>query len=704
MTRPGSPRLMLAVACLVALARPAASGSGKAFFHLVEERGAWWLEDGAGKRIYSTGVTGVTPGVGLDAFDPAAPSYCALRFNPSLEGWRQAALKRLGGWGFNTLGFGAEEVLTAGHVLPYLVTLNLGTAAGAPWGDPASLSARTRYREVLARIAKLREDPLLIGYCLDGQLGWWDEGLFLHVLRQPVAKEALKARLFERLTAEYRGDLRLFAEDFALEPEPKKFADLAGAFRKASFRPGRRPLLVEEFVGAVARDFYRTATEELRRVDPNHLVFSDRFASFYAQPVARAAGEFVDAIATTWDSPSPAGWAAPFYFESLARIARKPILVAETSFAAMQNRSGDRNSHGGYVTVATQPERAAGAAAAWAGLARFGSVVGAHWFQFADQPPESGGAEDFNMGLVDLKDSPYEELTAALTRANAAAPAAHGSWPAGAGLVRAPQGLLVPGMADLPIINGSLEDWALDRAWIPGVAAAAPFERFGDFFVTWHPEGLVVAVVYMDYRARQRAVDGPEQDAERFTLGIGAELEKPVVFTLKGLQEKVDPEKPDLGFRTPEVLAVRGGVPFPAESRFLVAQGAHGLFRVVEIFLPAALFRREKLEAGDILRAAASLRLRANFKELFWPHPFKVTSWQDSAGWVPLVLQALPAGQEAVPKPPPAPVAPPAASPAPARVTAPATPAATPSPAPAAKPTAKPAPGGKGKPAGGKKP
>jgi len=224
-------------------------------------------------------------------------------------------------------------------------------------------------------------------------------------------------------------------------------------------------------------------------------------------------------------------------------------------------------------------------------------------------------------------------------------------------------------MPDLPIVNGQLDEWPLERAWVPDVKSAAPFERFGDLFVCWHPEGIAVAVMYMDYRARPRAADGPEADAERLTLGIGIDQEKPVLFTLKGIQEPADPDHPAAGYRAPEVIAVRGGVPFPAEGRFFVGQSQHGLTRTVELFLPAALFKREHMDPSEVLRAAASLRLRANVREMFWPRPFALLDRTSSDTWVPLVLEPLPAGTD-VASPKPAEAAP-VATPAAAAVVAP---------------------------------
>lgn len=59
-------------------------------------------------------------------------------------------------------------------------------------------------------------------------------------------------------------------------------------------------------------------------------------------------------------------------------------------------------------------------------FAAFPNVVGTHWFQLYDEP--SGGrrdGEDYNMGLIDIKNRAYEELTASLSAANQELDAIH---------------------------------------------------------------------------------------------------------------------------------------------------------------------------------------------------------------------------------------------------------------------------------------
>src|SRR5438067_11438374 len=79
------------------------------------------------------------------------------------------------------------------------------------------------------------------------------------------------------------------------------------------------------------------------------------------------------------------------------------------------------------MTVATQRARARGAAAAAAQLIAIPEMIGLHWFQYADEP--HGGrddGEDYNFGLVDINDAPYDELVAALADVARSIPRMHG--------------------------------------------------------------------------------------------------------------------------------------------------------------------------------------------------------------------------------------------------------------------------------------
>ena len=94
-----------------------AIGAGEAqaagpFFQVRKIDGKWWLIDPAGRRFLSKGVTTVQfaqdniQGTSRSPYGEANQAKHGSR-----EAWRQAAAKRLIGWGFNTLGAWSDEEL-----------------------------------------------------------------------------------------------------------------------------------------------------------------------------------------------------------------------------------------------------------------------------------------------------------------------------------------------------------------------------------------------------------------------------------------------------------------------------------------------------------------------------------------------------------------------------------------------------------------
>ncbi len=196
------------------------------------------------------------------------------------------------------------------------------------------------------------------------------------------------------------------------------------------------------------------------------------------------------------------------------------MLVSEWFFAARQNRTGNRNN-GHLMTVDTQAERAAGAAAATANLAAIPEVVGAHWFQYYDHP--KGGrpdGEDYDFGLVDIDDQPYRQLTRALGAANRLAPRIHAR--AVAAPATAARVLVLPHAAIAPE-DRSLADWPKPASLLPRLTPSAGAVEFGEAYLSWSERGLAVATIGQDYfDIDLLAYDGafPLVDAYRVELGV----------------------------------------------------------------------------------------------------------------------------------------------------------------------------------------
>jgi hypothetical protein len=240
--------------------------------------------------------------------------------------------------------------------------------------------------------------------------------------------------------------------------------------------------------------------DALRAADPGALIFSDRLPIYYSQDAVRAMVPYVDVIASNYDLDGPDGWVAHYFFEGLAALAGKPVLVSEFFCAAMENRSGNKNA-GHLLKVPTQAERAIVVQRALQNFARRPNIIGTHWFQYYDEP-QGGRAdgEDYNMGLVDIYDQPYEEVVATFECTNSLLPGLHAQANhARPHLENAPFVTIPRTSRMIDVSDASLTDWDKDTALMRGFTAEPPYVPFADIYLAWHPNGLYLATIGMDY-------------------------------------------------------------------------------------------------------------------------------------------------------------------------------------------------------------
>jgi len=112
----------------------------------------------------------------------------------------------------------------------------------------------------------------------------------------------------------------------------------------------------------------------------------------------------------------------PEILRTLHRATGRPVLLGEYHLGATDRGP---TSHG-LVGVTGQAERGVGYAHYLERAAAVPYCVGAHWFQHVDQPVLGRfDGENYNIGFVDVTDTPYPELSAAATAANHLAPTIH---------------------------------------------------------------------------------------------------------------------------------------------------------------------------------------------------------------------------------------------------------------------------------------
>jgi hypothetical protein len=501
-------------------------------------QGVHWLVTPCGERFFSIGVNVVDGGAKTREINGRI-YYHWGSFSPDLQSWADAARQRLRRWGFNTAG--AWSLPPAILKMPAVVDLAVGKRSLFHWVDPFDpANVRRMRRTAREEVAPFKGDPYRIGYFTDNEVGWWNGPLFTVFISYPP-ENYTKRRLVAMLKEHYKGDWQAFVKDFVPPADVHSFSELLNSRNKTRLRPGGQGIrVVRKWTAIVAEQYYRTVTEAVREADPDALVLGDRLPIYYDPDAVRIMAPYVDVISVNYNLDAPNGWVSPYFFRALERLSGgKPVLVSEWFFAADENRSGNLNRTGypneegdfnrsnnvnltGHLmTVKTQEERARGAAAGTMRLAGIPSVVGLHWFQYYDNP--KGGrsdGEDYNFGLVDINNRPYEKLTETFRRLHPQLVKLHekaSQAPGSSGIVTLPH-------AETNPTDSSLADWPLDRALLP-LRSTGSEALFGDLYVAWSSRSLNLATISMDYYDPDLlAYDGefPRSEAFRIDLGLDA--------------------------------------------------------------------------------------------------------------------------------------------------------------------------------------
>ena len=480
--------------------------------------GRAWLITPCGERFFSLGVNVINP----SARDPAMrrDPESQAPVDDKLRAWIAEARSRVTRWNFNSAGGWSltPDLLK----LPEVVNLELGRNSKFHWFDPfdpAMPAIMTAKAKELT--APYRNSPYRIGYFSDNEVGWWAGALFSFYAMKP-ASNYTKQRWVEMLREDYAGNWRRFIQDFVPPAGVRSWKDLLAADEMTRLKPSGHGIAeVRHWTAIVADHYYHLSRDAIRAADPGALFLGDRLPIYYDPAAVRAEVPYVDVISTNYNVDSPEGWIAPYYFAGLRALSGgKPILVTEWFYAARENRTGNTNN-GHLMTVGTQLERAEGAAEATANYAALPDVVGMHWFQYYDDP--KGGradGEDYDFGLVDMANRPYNRLVAALAAANRSAAEVHATaLPA----VAARRPVLPRAVIDPD--HASFIDWPKPQSLLPPMIASPHEVPFGEAYLSWSPNGLALGTIGQDYYdIGLLAYDGdfPLSEAYRVELSVDA--------------------------------------------------------------------------------------------------------------------------------------------------------------------------------------
>ena len=345
--------------------------------------------------------------------------------------WQAHALDRLQAWGFNTLGNWSEPALGQARRMPYTLPLSIvgdyaSISTGMDWWgrmpdpfDPRFAMATERAVAIAAR--DHRDDPWLIGYFADNELAWAAPGsepkarygLAYGTLRLTTDVPAKRAFL-KQLRDKYRNQEGL-SKAWGIELNAWELMEDPGF--EAPLPSPEHPEIerdYQHFQQVFAETYFKTISDALKWHAPNHLLLGGRYAVSTPEAV-NACAEFCDVLSFNFYTLKPQDG---YDFARLAEL-DKPVLVSEFQFG-----SRDRGPFWpGPLELAREEDRGPAYANFLTAALQQPMIVGAHWFQYLDQPASGRllDGENGHLGLVAITDVPYPGFIDAVRKANAQA-------------------------------------------------------------------------------------------------------------------------------------------------------------------------------------------------------------------------------------------------------------------------------------------
>jgi hypothetical protein len=424
------------------------------FFRTEQVDGKWWLVTPEGTLFFSIGMNVIgtaqlyTFTTGREYMfawlpEPADPlfrhrayvrdaargpiregwAYCFLAANLErkygsayMNAWFDMTRRRLRAWGFNTVGNWSDRTMQASGI-PYVTTssisgdhnkISTGLGGTKDVPDPFDPRFSANAAASLARTAApAKGDPWCLGHFVDNELPWATTAsdsaryaLALAVLRQEEARSPARAAFAARLRQKY-GQISNLNSAWATDYSSwETITAPTGAFNAAMRED------MGEFVHSLAARYAETVRNELKKLDPDHLYLGCRFGGWHTPEVAAGIAEFADVLSFNIYKPQiePAVWA---FLNALG----KPCLISEFHFGAL-----DRGMfHTGIMAARDQVDRGRMYQAYLLSVLEHPAFVGAHWFQYADEPltGRTFDGENYNVGFITVTDSPYPELVEA---------------------------------------------------------------------------------------------------------------------------------------------------------------------------------------------------------------------------------------------------------------------------------------------------
>ena len=420
------------------------------FFYPARHQGKWWLVDPRGFLFWSNGPTGVGPGGDItpttdreqwfvslpDSTGPLAQFYHsghgAMFMYYRDRDWRgldiqtlnnyrkygenyrdrvaETSNARLRSWGFNTIGNWSDSKVWLMHKTPYTVPIH-GPTSRAMRGDDGH-----SFQDVFdpdwepglyALLEKERNrtanDPWCIGYFVDNEraIGWRERGAAIGemALKSPPAQPA-KVKFIAQLKGKYPAIETLnqsWGSSYA------SWDALLDSRRPPAFKDNKAFTTdCGDFGMAFLERYFSVARSAVKRVAPNNLFLGSRLYGHCDPAVVALAGKYWDVISYNIYDNTPTSRVNQYAKLDL------PIMSTEWGVESDVLQTPFRDAK---LSAPTPKERGDAIARYLDAAIRHPNIIGAHFFQFRDQPLSGRPDGEATLrGLVNVADTPNFEM------------------------------------------------------------------------------------------------------------------------------------------------------------------------------------------------------------------------------------------------------------------------------------------------------
>lgn len=404
-------------------------------FRTAKHDGRWWLVDPKGRLFFSQGLdvlkvrsdairtagheSWYPPGIATPVWQPIDDNlrrkYGSDDFDTAYYG---TMAKRLVSWGFNTIGdWGDHRLMELGGIT-YTLQLtdynpkfpHLGGQKFYDVFDPAyAAHMRGIFDELKDRpiFARSLTDPFCLGYFIDNELSFRAPVRLVAEILKGAPGMAAKAAFADWLRSRHDAIGHLNQAWGTAFPD----WDAIASGRTDPVRDGFNDhdgfkTDAHDFALVIFDRYFSLCREAVKSVAPDRLYLGCRFIGTDGgnPELAAICARYADVLSVNVYSHTPAN----FPRDDFPDI---PVLIGEFHFGI-----GDRGmfSPGLCIAGTTPADRALAYTRFIQGALVHPNIVGAHWFQYRDQPLVGRwDGEGYQIGFVDVADTPYPEMTAA---------------------------------------------------------------------------------------------------------------------------------------------------------------------------------------------------------------------------------------------------------------------------------------------------